>query len=743
MNPDTCYRRFFHFLLLLSLVLVCYSNSLQSPWNFDDVPNIVANSSIRINDLSWSEIRKATQYSVSGGMGSLTRPVAALTFALNYLYSKYDTTSYHIVNISLHLITSWIVFLVFLQTLYLYKLNIAKTDSAFRYMPTEGVALLGSVLWAIHPIHTQAVTYIVQRQTVLAAMFYMLAMYCYMHARMHRKIWPRTILILLVGVCYFLGIGSKQNAVLLPLSLIGYEVAFFQYSFLDSLRKSRLLQSAAFGAFALLVLALLMKGKGLFDYLLTAYGHRPFTVWERLYTEPIILIKYISLLLTPLSDSLRLESDIIASRSLLDPLHTLAAVIAVTCLLLLGVYLLKKKPIIGFALFFFFANHLVESTFIGLELYFEHRNYLPSMFIYFAISFYFLKLLCYYKETGKVFLRFLFIALGVSILISEGHATYLRNDIWSSDISVMEDSIEKSPENIRPYITVASYYMRLHMFEKAKKSLKNAEDLYKANPNKYMEYWASLLYHNAGALYAQVDWEGKDFDKATALFFKSIDYYQFDHLPHIALAGLFFTKGDYEQAETAMLNALAIVEVSHDDLPVGFYRNFGRILYSNGKLDEAIRAFQIGLEKNPSYIDDLRLNMIAVYLKKDNLMRAKIIHDQISDTNYSPAYLLNKALLYPGEKGELALEKLARLMVQSSVSYCNFVGKIKENKALGLIYPDIKSVEQQLNNKYIDAVDHIRKNAGNTITEAEKCDFFSASSPGEQVLSTSTSITTN
>jgi|MTBAKSStandDraft_2_1061841.scaffolds.fasta_scaffold03407_3 tetratricopeptide (TPR) repeat protein len=739
MNSDVVYKRFFHCSLLCIIVLICYSNTFQNPWHFDDTGNIVGNSSIQIKDLSWPALSQTMQFSPHE-FGPFTRPVAALTFALNYYFSSYDTTSYHVVNISLHLITAWLVYLVFQQSLCLYYSNSEKVNSSYNFESSNNISLLASVLWAIHPIHTQAITYIVQRQTVLAAMFYMLAMYCYLKARKTDKGMKQIILILLVGICYSLGVGSKQNAVLLPLSLIGYEVAFFRYSFLDSLRKSRLLQIILFSGVVLLALVLYLKGRIVFDYLVSAYQYRPFSMWERLYTQPIILIKYLLLLFTPLADFLTLDSDIVASKSLIAPPHTLAALIAIISLFLLGLYLLKRKPIIGFAIYFFFANHLIESTFIGLELYFEHRNYLPSMFLYLAISFFFMKIILFYREKGMVLMCYLFVFFGIAILISEGNASYLRNDVWRSEISIMEDSIEKAPNNIRPYITVSSLYMKLRLFEKAKEYLKKAEELYKVNPQRYQLNLPALLYYNAGILYTN-DWAGKDDDKALSLLHKSIEIYPGDHLAHIALGALYFGKGEYENAEVAMINASSILMISRDEFPSGFYRNFGRILYSNDRIEDAISAFRKGLESDPS--DDLRLNMIALYLQKGNLDLAKIFLDQIPNTNDSPAYLLCVALLNPGQKGDSALVKLAGLLVQYNVSYCEWSAKIHENKAFGIIYPDIKPIERKIKQIYIEAFDRLREDAATKIEKAEMCSFSSETLTEESVPVTSTTTVIN
>lgn len=720
-DTDTFYSRFFHLFLLVVIIIICYFNTLDAPWHFDDYGNIVESSSIRMKELSLNEMHQVVHGSWHD-VGSNRRPVAALTFGLNYLYSGYDTTSYHVVNICLHLMTACFVYLVFLQTLYLYKTRIAVSNSSNRCMPCSSVALFGSVLWAIQPIHTQAVTYIVQRQAVMAAMFYMLAMYCYISARLSKKRKGEIVLILLAVMFYLLGMGSKQNAAMLPLSLIGYEVAFFRFSFLRSFRTSRVFQTFSFLVGIILTLILLLKGKGMLDYIEMAYGQRTYSMWERLLAEPVILFKYIFLLLTPLSDFLTLESDIIAPLSLFDPPWTICAVLAITFLGLLGLYLLRRQPILGFAIFFFFANHLMESTFFPLELYFEHRNYLPSMFLYLAISFFLVKVLSYYNDKKEIFMRSVFVLFGVMFLISEGNATFLRNDVWKSEITLMQDAIDKAPDNLRPYVTISTMFMRQGMPDQARQYLITAEGKYKENSSRFDLKTAGELYYNAAILYAY-DWERKDIDKAIALLYKSCEIFANNYLAHMVLGRLLFEKGEYEQAEQAMSNAFALFPSTDKDMIGALHGGFGGVLYSNGNIDEAIEIFLAGVEQER--LEVLQLNLVALYLKKGDVVRAKDILGQVPENNNTAAYLFCVALLNrDSEKGILAIDQLAGLLVENGVSYCDWIEKVRKNNFFGIIYPDIHSLESELKRKYLDNLARVNAEVEDSIVKVRGCNIL-------------------
>lgn len=705
------YKRFFHFGLLIVIVFICYSNTFQHSWHFDDTPAIVKNPSIHIQNLSWEELKKASYYSTKGS-GEYSRPVAALTFALNYLYSGSDTTSYHVVNICIHIATAFFVYLVFFQTVELYTTRYGKSVS--ESVGNHDIALLGSVLWAIHPIQTQAITYIVQRQASLAGMFYMLAMYCYIRGRLSIHIPAQVLTILLAAIFWLLGVGAKQNAILLPLALIGYEVAFFRVSYVMLVKKKRLYQFLVLTGLALMLILFWFNGLEVYQYVTGAYPNRPFTMWQRLITEPIILLRYIFLIITPLSDFLVLESDIFASKGLLDPPLTVLAVTSITGICLMSLFLLKRLPILSFSLFFFLVNHIVESTFISLELYFEHRNYIPSIFMYLFFSFSFVMIFSFYKKMNNKLMHFIFVILVISILISEGNATYIRNDVWENDITLMTDTIDKSPENIRSYITLSVSYSDLQMYDEAIKYLKIAEELHNNNPDLYQKNWVALLYYNAGIIYTK-DTNRKDEDKALSLLIKSYRIFPFDFDTNVNLGLLFFKKGEFGKSEEAYINAGMLKENLHVD----YYNMYGRVLYENNKVDKAIEVFKKGL--NAGRTSELQLNLIAAYIKKNDLGLARLVMRTmpIDDTDY--VYLLYRALLSSGYIRDVALEKVANLLVASNTDYCEWINYIHKNNYPGIIYPDIGSFEHFISEKYINNVIFLRARTEDTIQKVKQC----------------------
>ena len=151
--------------LVFSVVgFALYSNTFDSPFVFDDILRIIENQSIRITELSAANLIDTA----FGKQSPKTRPIANVTFALNYYFHQYNVEGYHLVNIVIHILAGIFLFIFIQTTLNLPSLK-TKVDHTFM------VAFFAALLWLVHPIQTQSVTYIVQRMVLLAVMFYGLA----------------------------------------------------------------------------------------------------------------------------------------------------------------------------------------------------------------------------------------------------------------------------------------------------------------------------------------------------------------------------------------------------------------------------------------------------------------------------------------------------------------------------------------------------------------------------------------
>ena len=384
------------FLCFLIVLLIClvYSNSFHCAWHFDDITNIVNNQGLHLKELSLVGLKKAL-YADPGGPPQLYRPVSCFTFALNHYVGGLDVFGYHAVNLFIHTITSLFLFLFIRGTLslpLLKKRYISQSDS---------IAFFATLLWALHPIQTQAVTYIVQRMSSLAGMFFIMAMYSYLRFRTAAGQKEKISYLGLCIVSYLMGFGSKENAALLPASLFLYEILLVQREGWAWWRKRLGAVLAVMAAVLILLCAYLYYRKGGILPFIDEYANRPFSLTQRLLTESRILLFYISLLIYPVPWRFSVAHSVQISSSLFDPVTTLASILILLLGLIFLLFFAKKRPLVSFSFLFFFANHLMESTLLPLELVFEHRNYVPSMLFFVPVSLAIFTLFERYKSSKR------------------------------------------------------------------------------------------------------------------------------------------------------------------------------------------------------------------------------------------------------------------------------------------------------------------------------------------------------
>ncbi len=433
------------FLILSLLCLALYAGSLNAPFYFDDHPNITQNPHIRITALSFHELIKTTaNITLHDGKTTLAahRPLPQISFALNYFFHAYETTGYHLVNMAIHVVTAFLVFLITRQVLFLCNRN-----NQHETFDNKCIPFFASVLWMINPVHIQSVTYIVQRMTSMAALFYLLSLWLYITARriqikQNRQAVPAALFSAAV-ISGLMAFFSKQIAATLPFFIFFFEWYFFQNLQTAWLKKQRKWIGLAISTFILLGY-IYTKGKPLENFWIS-YTKQNFTLQERLLSEPGIVIYYLSLLFYPHPDRLHLDYDFPLSTSFFSPSHTTLAIIALLGLLIAGWTTVRKHRLLSFAIFWFLGNLAIESSFIGLALIYEHRTYLPSIFPVIAL----VSLLpaITTSKTAKLLVCF-FVCLGC-------FWTYQRNTIWQDHLSFWRDIARKSPGKARPHANLA------------------------------------------------------------------------------------------------------------------------------------------------------------------------------------------------------------------------------------------------------------------------------------------------
>ncbi len=359
---DLALPRFLPLLFIALFIGLAYYPSLGVPFLFDDFHNIAMNPAVQPT--------KAGDFlKVFQSEASHTRPLALFTFAVNFWFHGLDVVGYHYVNICIHIANAVLLYFLLLRLPWGHGPATGQEQDTQR----RTLVSLAVLFWALNPVQTQAVTYIVQRMTSLATFFYLAALLLFCRFR-QGGISGRWALVFITA-CFALGMASKEMAATLPLALLLFDFCFFHR---QPSRKTWLIISAAAIGFVLLGLAYL--GGRVPDFLAT-YPNRNFNPWQRLMTEWRMVWHYLEVFAWPHPSQLRLTYDPVVSLGLLTPWTTLAGLLAILAALAGAWTLRHRYPLAAAAICFYFLAQGVESTFLNLEIAFVHRIYLPSILL--------------------------------------------------------------------------------------------------------------------------------------------------------------------------------------------------------------------------------------------------------------------------------------------------------------------------------------------------------------------------
>ena len=587
-NKNKYISAFFSLTIFLFLI---YSNSFECTWHYDDYGNIVANASIQITELSWHNVEKSL-YGIEGS-NRWQRPVSYFSFALNYYLGGLDTFGYHFVNLSIHCLTAFFLFLFIYHTLNLPLIRTEYEETAY------SIALLAALLWAINPIQVSAVTYIVQRMASMVALFYIMAMFFYLKGRTGDRRWKKLFFYGLTIVCGALAFGTKENAAMLPVSLFFYDVLLIR-GIADKNIK-RILKYGIIVAISVLAIGLLyIEDIANFS---ADYQKRPFTMVERVLTQPRIIILYISLLLYPITSRLMLIHDVDLSTSLLSPWPTLPAIILVILIVIAALRWSRKWPLISYCVLFFFINHLIEGSFIPLELIYEHRNYLPSMLFFLPISMLLIQGLRLYVDRKG--LRLLIIMAVIFVIIVQGMTVYIQNNIYQDDISLWSDNKEKSPRlhTVRQNLATAYFIAgRLpEAFIEGQEALKS-----------YQAAMPSKMSRTHGLL-GEYYFKNNLYDQALTHYKESLKLDPSYHVINRRMSEIMLSKNKLQEAEHWIKRGLSVKPDSFT-----YHAILARILLNAGSPDRAISEAFKSLRLNPDQVEPYVILSDAFRAKMDD-----------------------------------------------------------------------------------------------------------------------------
>jgi len=680
-------------LFLLSVfVFLIYSNNLNGPFVFDDEKCIKDNFHIRLTKLTLEGIKKAGFESHHSN-----RPLANISFALNYYFHQYRLKGYHLVNNIIHIATGIFLYLFLKSTLSipslrsLYGYHQPQNQHSNLDLPRSFISSLRSSIlwipffaasiWLVHPIQTQSVSYIVQRMNSMATMFYILSLLLYVKARLSEK--KNKTRFFIIGSLFsgLLALGSKEISATLPFFIFLYEWYFFQELSWTWLKRHL---SLLIGTVILIVLlSFIYLGTHPLEGILSSYESWHFTLTQRLLTQFRVVTFYISLLIFPHPSRLNLDHDFLVSNSLLDPITTLLSIGFISGLIGFAIYMAKKEPLFSFCIFWFLGNLVIESSIISLEIIFEHRTYLPSTLLILML------IILLYRHTKP---KWLSIGVLSVVVIVFSVWTYERNNVWSDSVSLWKNCVAKSPKKARPHHNLGLALAKQGRFDEAISQYSEAMQINPGNSLLYNSLGNALasqgklqeaIHHYNLALKINPDYGMANNNLGFALarqghFKEAIDHYNeairinpMDETAHDNLGFAFLRLGNLNKAVHHYSEALRIKPHSSKA-----HNNLGHALARQGKLNIAIPLYHQALRINPN--DVLAHNNLGLAFAKQEEFQEAILQ-------YSIELRINPGFYWAHNNMGMALSKLERY--EEAIRHYSQALRIK---------PDFKEARQNL-----------------------------------------------
>lgn len=406
------------FWLWIAILVTClvYFPGLSGGWLLDDYPSIVSNPAVQPPDLTASHLAEAA---LSSTTSTFKRPLASLSFALNYRMSGLDPFSWKVVNLVIHLVNGWLIFLLargLLRSLpgtgqrrpASQLAGLQSSEGQVRNAVPLAALIAGA--WMLLPINLTAVLYVVQRMESLANVFVLLGLVGYVAGR--RRMFGsdgqrRGLALCIVSLTIPTAVGmlAKETAVMLPLYALLIEWIVFEFKRRTPETKDTRPTSGQVTRPRLTHGAIRTDGKSKGDWCLAlvfvlvlvlpmlvglawviprvldpaTWAAREFTLGTRLLSEARIVIDYIGWTLLPMPSSLSFYHDSFTqSTGLLSPWTTLTSLTAIVALLASVFVLKRRRPLIALGIALFLGCHALTATILPLELIFEHRNYFAS-----------------------------------------------------------------------------------------------------------------------------------------------------------------------------------------------------------------------------------------------------------------------------------------------------------------------------------------------------------------------------
>jgi protein O-mannosyl-transferase len=562
-NYSTRAKLLFAIMALGILILIAYANTLFSPFNFDDQA-ILHHMNTSTNYYNFWPVRY--------------RHVIYFSFKLNQSLSGLNPLSYHLTNLLFHFLSSTAVLLVAFKT--------CSKSSQWEGKAALGLATTAAFLFAFHPIHTEAITYLSGRASGIGGFFFLLALLFFIMGSERGRDLNIPLFYSLTLLAFGLALLSKETSLTFPLVAILYDLCFMRN---ENWRpfKSRLLL-IYFPIFAFIIvfmffapmishLAFDWLGKADIDYALT---------------QSRILGYALKVFMFPIN--LTFDYDFPPHWAELRYLTT-----TIWLLILFAVIKNSSKisPVVIFALFWFLITLSPTNSFLPrTDLLSERNLYLPSLGPIFLIAYGFYYLFAR-KSEGRLSKQSM--ALLITLFLIMGSLLIARNSVYRTNILLWEDTYKKSPSDLKVLHNLSHFYLEDKRYQQALVTLLRlsrsvADDFYRA-----------FAHSNLGSIYTQ----NGDFERAKKEFHKAIELEPTLPLGYLNLGTYYASRGDFRLAREEFLRAREryILYKWGYPMPIELDLNLARVNLQLKFFTEAEKHIHQYLQRTPDSAEGLLL----------------------------------------------------------------------------------------------------------------------------------------
>lgn len=572
-----------HVALIISVCMALYANTLTMDFVWDDLYQIKENSQIR----SLKNIHSLFTSNVWAGVKGLTsnyyRPVFSLSLALDYFFWKDAPFGYHLTNVLLHAIVSCIVYI-----------------TALRLLQSNKAAIFSGLIFAVHPVHSEAVSWVSARNEMLSAFFMLGSFYLYIIYSGNKRL----VYMILSLFSFFFALLSKEMAVTLPLIILFYAI------FLDKIRLKR---AMAYFLIYCLILAVYFTVRT--SILQGSWVSPP--LLQRIYTTPGIIAEYLRLLVLPAK--LKVFYDVSVKKTFFSYTVIIPVlVISATALLLVFLRKFEKRVFFG-AIFTLIALLPVSGliVFTSPSLIAERYLYIPSIGFSFAVGALFSFA---FNNTGNIYPKqenissykgktsagknkILPISVGILLIGVSAFLTFTQNYKWADDYTFMKQMVKDAPESAFAHFSLGATADRIGSF---------GEAIYAYQSAIALEPTYVKAHNNLGIVYAKLERYADAITEYQAALRINPD--NFESRNNL---GIVFEKvGRYEEAISEYQSALRI---KPDNL--NSHRNLGHLYRKLARPEESVRVFQ-GAIKLMAEDPALHNSLGVVFLEQNQLAAA-------------------------------------------------------------------------------------------------------------------------